>query len=377
MGTFTTLPHEQIAAYARGEGDHDTHAQIRKLAAENGSFQLLLELIDRVKPRARIRQRPAAAPLPGTFAAMEEMLLRFFAGNAGDDEAQLLINGLVASPQFYQRLMAKLEQIAPPDETPDMEHIKVRTDEELLAQIKAGAAMEARNEAAIVRARSTATIWERLRDWFKAILRVPRPAFAIPLMIAGIFLLYHQFFKSGNIDDAYVFDEKVPYAYGSGLRGASPASEEDMLFDAFESNFKLSMSDYVVCNYPGAIEILKNLKTVAGRIKPVDKRRMNLLRDYYFYFGLSHFALSRSRRFELTAEGKKQNAQSAIQYLARADSLALALHLEENDRETFFLGLSYGLGGQRDSALVRLHRIKPKSDFYAESFKLIQEWSKE
>ena len=385
MGIFTTLPHEQIAAYVRGEGDHETHAQIQKLAAENGSFQLLLELIDRFKSRARIRKHPAAMPLPGTFAAMEEMLLRFFAGEAGDDEAQLLINGLVASPQFYQRLLAKLELIAPPDQVPEMSHIEVRTDEELLAQIKAGATIEARTERETVRRSLPATVWEKWRGWGEAILPSPKYAFAIPLMIAGIFLLYNQIFKSVNIEETYVFDQQVPHAYISGLRGAPQSPEENPIYYSFISNFRLGMSDYVGHNYRQAIQTFKKIEPVAQRLmqelridRQTDEKLLRELRDYYFYLGLSHLAVARTRIKPPDAAEKTQHLQAATQYLARADSLA-RLHpaVEENDRETYFLGLAYGFGGKLDSARVRLNRINSNSPFYQKSVPLLKAWAKD
>ena len=99
---------------------------------------------------------------------------------------------------------------------------------------------------------------------------------------------------------------------------------------------------------------------------------MNYLQDFYFYTGLSHFALSRSKDKGIGKELRDLENRRAIQNLLYADSLTEG---QDNYREAFFLGVVYGLSQDKNRALKKLENIKPESDFYVRSKKLIHRWS--
>lgn len=389
MGNFNALPHEQVVAYVRGENTQEIRTQLLERTGNNTAYLLLFDIIDRFRQRVRIRERPPAISLPESFAAVEEMLLRFFSGEARDEEAQQLFDGLIASPHFYQRLLAKLALIAPPqalDDVAAMAQIHVRTDDELFDQIKAGATIE-REPGRERRTRSAVPVWEKFRDWGLSVMRMPKYAFAVSLLvIVGVLTLYTQVFRNGNnIEDRYVYDEEIPHYYDRGLRAEAPYADENPLYYVFISNFKLGMSDYVGHDYLEAIQTFKNIEPTVQQLmqeelKPDRQPKEKLLRelrDYYFYLGVSHFALARSRISGLQPEAKTQQLHVAIQCLGRADSLAqLRRPVEENDREIYFLGLAYGFSGKRDSARVWLNRIGADSQFYEKSAPLIRAWAR-
>jgi hypothetical protein len=89
---------------------------------------------------------------------------------------------------------------------------------------------------------------------------------------------------------------------------------------------------------------------------------------------LSHLALSVDPK--LTPEDRVKQQQAAIQRLGRAETLVRERRLENSDRETYFLGLAYGLGGRQDSAVAQLEQIESGSRFYKDSVKLIHKWSR-
>ena len=386
MGNFNALPHEQVAAYVRGENTQEIRTQLLGRNGNHTAYLLLFDLIDRFRRRVHIRERPPVMSLPESFAAVEEMLLRFFSGEARDEEAQQLFDGLIASPHFYQRLLAKLALIAPPqalDDVPAMARIHVRTDDELFEQIKTGATIE--REPVRERRSHSTPVWEKFREWGAAITRAPKYAFAVPLVIVGVLVFYTQVSKNKNIAALYVYDHDMPYPYDGGLRAGSQLPEEQRFYYPFINNFKLGMSDYVGRDYRQAIQTFKNIELAAQMLtqelqpeRQTDEKLLRELRDYYFYFGLSHLAVARSRIKPPDPAEKTQHLQAATQYLARADSLArLQTPAEENEREAYFLGLAYGFGGKLDSARVWLNRINSNSSFYQKSAPLIKAWAKD
>lgn len=225
-----------------------------------------------------------------------------------------------------------------------------------------------------------APVWERLKIWWEAREPVPCYALALSVLIIGTFasLFTYQVVLKNDVENYYVYDDKVPYEYDvASLRGTSEGLEADDLFRSFVSGFKLGMGDYMIRNYQSAISTFEELEpdAVKLRARPPNKELIPWIRDFYFYNGVSHLALLRSKRPELNQSARSRHAEEAIQSLMQADLLVLSNNLEGSDREAYFLGLAYGFGGKQDSAIVRLQQIQPGSRFYENSDKLIHEWS--
>lgn len=239
---------------------------------------------------------------------------------------------------------------------------------------------EARGDQAALH--SKIDFWEKLGRFFESRKPLPRYAFALSLVLVGMLatLFTYQIVVKNDADNYYVYDDRVPYEYNmSSLRAPSAVFQHDSLFQAFVTQFKLGMSDYMVRDYEGAINALQNLTPTVQtlQVRPDLEKLLPWIRDFYFYLGVSHFALARSRQIELGEEAKAGHAKQSIRWLALADSLVNANHLVGSDRETYFLGLAYGFGGYKDSAVTQFRRIPPGSRFYNESVNLIHKWSNE
>lgn len=222
--------------------------------------------------------------------------------------------------------------------------------------------------------------WKKLWRPFESWKPLPRYAFALSLVVIGMLatLFTYQIVINNNSGDYYVYDDRLPYEYDtSSLRASSNVFENDSLFQTFVRQFKLGMADYMLRDYHNAVSVLKNLEPTASALKarPDNEKLLPWIRDYYFYLGVSHFALSRSRAGNLSPEVKQQHATESIHWLTLADSLVTVRHLEGSDREAYFLGLVYGFSGRRDAGVIQLMKIESSSRFYQESTGLIHKWS--
>ncbi|MCI0614876.1 zf-HC2 domain-containing protein [bacterium] len=220
------------------------------------------------------------------------------------------------------------------------------------------------------------SLWKKLGLFFELRKPLPRYAFTLALIVIGI--LAYRIVINNDSGDYYVYNDRLPYEYDtSGLRASSNVFENDSLLQIFVRQFKLGMSDYMMRDYEGAINALQNLTPTVQTLqaRPGFEKILPWISDFYFYLGVSHFALSRSRQIEFGEGAKAGHAKQSIRWLALADSLVNVNQIEGSDRESYFLGLAYGFAGHKDSALIQLRRIQPGSHFYNESSDLIHKWS--
>ena len=381
------LPHEQIVAIISGNSDPPVQALVDQLKNENDVYQALFELIDWCKSHEGSSRPSTTHSFPTTFPAIESVLLRIFSGEGGREEASQLLAGLLTSSIFYQRLLVKLASLTPqlsPAEAEELESITIKSDDEILALVKeaAGGTPEPSHKR---------SVWSVLADTFRqvrtevleslqgsldSLARLPRPAYAIPLLVLAGIGIYSQF-RHQATGQPYVFDNEPPPLFASGLRGPDSSAAEDSLLMAFRAAFKLALSDYKLCNYYQVISALEDLEPIAAALQTKEEIEYDatLLNDYYYCFGVSHFALSRSHRFKLDAQERRQHGEMAIQLLTRALALAEAYQLSNLDRDTFFLALAQGFAGDRQAAISQLNKIPTMSTYYDESIELIKRWS--
>lgn len=225
------------------------------------------------------------------------------------------------------------------------------------------------------------SLWQQFKHFFEMRQWQPQYALALTVLVVGIAAAFFAYIRlnKNNADALYAYDDRVPYEYEvSGLRGAEPARENSSLFQAFVTQFKQGMSDYVLHDYAGAIRVLQEAEPTARALQAVPNNDSILpwLRDYYFYLGVSHFAQSRRKAGDLSSEARQQHALQAIHWLTLADSLTIVREFPGSDREIYFLGLAYGFGGRADSAVAQLRKINAESRYYNESVQLIRQWSK-
>jgi len=376
MASRPPLSHDQIVAYLRGKSDKGTNLQILQLRKADPTYQALFDLIDEFKAQANLDDRIEAGNIPATFSAVEELLLRLYSGAAGGETTRQFIGGLIQSPVFYQRLWVKLGAIDPhttPKEV--LAPAQMLSENEILARIKQAANPRAPFSKIIPR--FVADLIEAAKSALVFLRRIPSYAYVLPLALIGTIGIL-QIANRNNLNKIYGYDARVPVPPPSGLRGPSDYSQVDSVFYSLASHFQLAMSDYMRRDYPTTIMTLENLAPLAQTLQASsdNTKFLSPLREYYFYLGVSHFALSRSQEVKFARGEKERHQEKAIQFLARADSLVQAQRMSANDRETFFLGLAYGFAERRAEAVAQLNKIAANSIYYKAIAKLIGEWSK-
>ncbi len=403
-GRHPALPHAELAAHIRNKRVAAPNPRIAKLQREEPAYQTLFDLIALCQTQ-QPSQRPAPPQeYPQTFFELEELLSRVYSGAATAEESGQILSGLLASPVFYQRVLAKLETLAPQaawEEAEALEGIAIKSDAEIMeimTQTTPSPIADRQRQPNPVR------LW--IDDFVEGVHRITarEPAGALvwqmpATFIAGTvqavaqaldFITGHRvlafgaplalfafmfFFNEKTEHDFYTYDDRAPYDYDSGTRGPSePAAADSLLID-FKGRFKLAMSDYMLRDYPRALQILEGLQPNIAALSShtSNENFAALMRDYYFYTGVSHFAWSRSKRFK---QNREHHAEQAVYWLARADSLTQAGPMPQSEREAFFLGLAYGFAEQKDKALAVLRKIPSTSFFYQQSIERINEWSK-
>lgn len=173
--------------------------------------------------------------------------------------------------------------------------------------------------------------------------------------------------------DIREYDNWYPPSYNPiEVRGSSYSSDE---MEIFYRRFTFAMLEYKNGNYAEAIIKLENIKPAAQELFN-NKKSVSLIRDYYFFLGVSHLALSRRGNYDLTIVSKRQHLNDAIEFLSKSFELSLLSSLGDTSPYRYFLGLAYGLAGFHAKAIYHLKMIKLDSDYYYESLELIDAWSK-
>ena len=111
--------------------------------------------------------------------------------------------------------------------------------------------------------------------------------------------------------------------------------------------------------------------------KTTDRELLLAVRDYYFYLGVSHLAISVSQKNRISAHVRRTHNDVAIHYLSKADSLSNQNQFINNDRETYYIGMALGIGGKKEKALEKLTELTTKSIFHEEANELIKKWASE
>ncbi len=374
-GRRPTLPHAELAAVIKANNVRDDYF-LSELQQQEPVYQTLFELIALCRKRTPHKNPEAGSAPPQTFDALEQVLLKLYAGTATPDEAGQILSGLRTSPSFYRRLLAKLEALTPHvawEEMKTLEGVSIKSEEEVL-QLVRGAVdqIEAKESAGEQAWRAMSNV---TRETFHASVQVldfitghRMVAVGLPLVLIASFTLF-QFGLSSP------YEKSAPYPPPSNLRGSLTFQAKDSGYYQFKDSFAQAMSDYVLRDYTNTLKKLESLQPRAESLHSnlADENYASLLRDYYFYTGVSHLALSRKKSFFSKKPG--QHAELAVRWLARADSLAQAGGKPGSDRETYFLGLAYGFNGQKGQAASELKKIRSNSSFHQQSLVRIKEWS--
>jgi hypothetical protein len=374
-GRRPTLQHAELAAKLKAGNVRDDFV-LSELQRQEPVYQTLFELIGLCRKQALGASPKARSAPPQTFAALEQLLLKVYAGSATPEEAGQILSGLQTSPGFYRRLLAKLEALTPHvawEEAQTLEGIRLKSDEEVLRIV--------RNAVDRIEIKESAgeNAWRTLANAAKETFRASVEALdfitsnravavGLPLVLIALVTIL-QFGRSSP------YDEATPYPAPSGFRGATASPAREPAYSAFKDAFSRAMGDYVLRDYDKTLARLDTLQAQEKILRSnlTDENHASLLRDYYFYTGVSHLALSQRKSF--FSDKPEQHAAQAVTWLERANALAQAGPSSADDHETYFLGLAYGFNGQKDRAVNELGKILPNSSFYQQSLARIKEWS--
>ena len=340
----------------------------------DSQYAFIFKLVDSV-PGYTLR--PGTSQL--TFLSyfdMEESLVHILSGNANMKEQQLFVNTLYHSRDVCEKLMHKLDEIRD-DETDDeiLADIDIKNDAILLDfmdhAIKVPASYSRNTfETSIL------GLITRIANFVKNEL-YPPPRW-IKYAIVGLapivlFCLYHCMFQKKDVFTYYFNKNNIPQEYHeSSLRGYFPEPGVSSQLDTFITGFKYGISDYLMRDYPVALNTWQPLRPYAQILeKDLENEHVqDAVRDYYFYFGITQLALVKDKA--TSKEKQKEFLGGAISDLNRALDIALVQKRTSRDREYFFLGLAYVVAGQENFALHQLKMIEADSPFYKDRGELIK-----
>jgi len=209
------------------------------------------------------------------------------------------------------------------------------------------------------------------------------PAFVFASVLIIITLLGSYYFINkidSRLEYQFNFDNKLPYDYAqSSMRGESENSGYNVLFNIFNNRYLAGISDYINHDYSSAIASWNKVESIASDLenKTTDRELLLAVRNYYFYLGVSHLAISVSQKNRVSAHVRGTHNAVAIHYLSKADSLSNQYQFKNNDRETYYIGMALGLSGNKEKAFEILRELTTKSIFYEEANELIKRWESE
>ncbi len=128
------LSHEQVRKYIDGQPDE----RIAKFRQDDDTYQLFFEILDELRSGERVSQEKPDFDMQKLIRRTEDALIRMASGDFSQTDAGYLLNAIYHSPLFYERLILKLEQIAPAiagKELPEMSEIAIPDDDEILRKL--------------------------------------------------------------------------------------------------------------------------------------------------------------------------------------------------------------------------------------------------
>jgi len=188
---------------------------------------------------------------------------------------------------------------------------------------------------------------------FPTWLRYPLYTLAAAMLLFTAVFIY----RSGTHQDRspdISFDTHLPADYLGNLeRGAekTPGNVPSSFSDAFRQG----MAAYLVRDYKGARQQWKGIETIAGQLLSTQSETPQLVRDYYFYSGLSALAQAVSRAHPVNKTERKMLLDEA------AHKIILAR--ENSPASLYYRGLISFLNGHPQQALNILKQIPENTPF--------------
>lgn len=394
MNSTDRITYDNFAAFLRGEESSGLRKAVAGLRESEPAYHLLLELLEELRGRVAPAPKRGARPAAG-FDEVESLLLYAYSGEKDLEKDRRFVDLFLRSPDFYQRLIVKLAQVAAdviPEAAPQtaQEWAPLHSDQELISRIVSPrySRQQPGNLEKLV-----ATIGEQLGRLAGAFRPLPRRIIAIPVVLATVLLLLVMW-PTSDPYSPYQWQKQVPYDFsasaltGSGLRSAAPAAGTAALpalnesLDRLQEIFKLSLGSYLTRDYAAAVRTLKRQESeideLRSRIGEYSRdtapqeaaRAVQLLEEYDFYAGTTYLAYAHSTALKDSA--RTAALSKAVENLRHAQALVGEYQLETGGREHFFAGLALGLSGEKEAARAELHRVSPESPYFQEAQELIE-----
>ncbi len=287
----------------------------------------------------------------------ETLFERVLAGNVDRRSARQFLSNLFWSDDFYEKLKPLLHAASadPQKDLPSNAHL---LPDETLLTIALAASRKPRRALSSVRLPVLPHMTKLpalRRAW---IMAVP----AVILLAATIF-----FPKSHPVFAEYFMLAEEPFfsetleAPVHRFRLRSPTVFQQGAFDRADTQFDSALALYLAKEYKRSLKAFSRLENDPAFSNDHPERRLLFL----FYRGMAHLGAAGdrplwNRRHLARAERSLEEAYRLGQSLGRSP-----------DELTFFLGMTYGLRGNRAAADTLLSTIPPQSRFYESARRLI------
>ncbi|HPG40847.1 MAG TPA: hypothetical protein PLP19_18525 [bacterium] len=356
------------ANYINGNLSEQEYRDLEKLRGIDPQVELLFTMVDQCMARSGKRVKPLSTLGCSASALLDMLLPEISGGYCSARNARLFLAAIIQSADFYNLLYRKLDSYssAQTDKTTLPEFVPL-SDAELFKLVKDNAPQPGLSVVG--------RLARKVKEIIGLIKTGPdlyRLAFASLLII--IIASGSYFYLAGRnenvVYNSYFNKQKSPYIFtDSSLRGGGKDLPGNPAFYALLGEFKMGISYYLTGDYDEALQIFNRVLVVCGSQQTrIDSEQYRvLLRDTYFYAGLSSMALA----------GEKQGArnrfmQQAIVYLNSANHLVADYKLKGGDRELFFAGLALSQVGENELARQSLEAIPDTSSYTNDCQKLLQ-----
>jgi hypothetical protein len=374
--------HGQVVDYWTGTASASDRALVERFRGNDAVWALFFRTLDGLLRASGGRPRPAgldaAASIP-LRSEMESLFESVCSGSISKTDSDRLTASLLASPVFFERWMNLLSDAEPGrilEPGPEMAPVRMQSDEALLARLKCGP-----NRRSLL-SRRPAPDWirqagETVRRAVGSVQALPGRrkwalSFSTVILVLLVTVLGRRLRVSGDADGPFTYDDRVPYGYDmESFRGVPAATGLDPEVDAWISAIKLGVSDYLICDYRAALSDFREAKAGKPALSGKDGAVRGMWeRDLFFYEGLSHLALWRTRSKDMDPAQRVIHGEQALRLMADADSVARAYGLKEDGREAYFIGLACSLQDRKEDASRWLGKVKPESAFYEKAVTL-------
>ncbi len=329
-----------------------------------------------------------------------EMVHRYLAKQTSEAENEQVHAHLTDCPQCYALMVANmsLEHIEEPTEA-DIESLSrkwTKSPEQLAAQMIAHAKVTDEASPAVVESNSDGPTpapqrWGpgRIFTWSAG------PLLAALLLIGfsiggGPLLTWMEGDKFPDNLEYYVRASVVPYPFdGSSFRNMNES--DSTAWRSFTEFYKKGILHYMEKDFSTAIAHFSPLESSIGELmrtttSPIKRQR---LRDYHFYFGVTHLAISKTEGMDQLK--REEHLARAVELLTKARNLESQqpgmsgagaggqtnLGNPVRDRETYFLALAYWFSEDTSKAQELIRQIPEISRFFRDSQILQEEWSRD